>query len=385
MIAPTKPTASSLERAHECPASCAIPTRVSSSGEAAERGTQIHAYVEAILMRHSSRDAALETVSPEWRETCARLDIDKLLDGVDRETVRCEVAYGLDTSTGRVVVLGESLGRAYPATAPHVITGTVDIVGRMVDEDGRVVVQDIKTGQPTTKCEHNWQMRFAAACAMAARNVPEVLARLSYVAEDGSVTHDWHSFDAFDLSTFAGELEGVLARIEKAAHKVSLGVVEVSKGEWCRYCPAFSACPAQVALVRAMVPDIAALNDAAGSLEHLTPGQVGVAWQRFKDLAPLVKRIDAALKEYVRAHPGEVALPDGKVLVEIEKGRSSLNAERAMALAIKYGATPEEQLECMRRAEWTEIRAVKPKGEEEKKSPRKRGKKAAAGGEGEAA
>lgn len=357
-----KPTASSLERAYECPTSCAIAVRVRSHGVHADRGNELHGYVEAVLAGHASKDAALAAVPSEWRQTAADLDWDALLDGYDRKTLGCEVAYAIDVTTGNVRELGRSLARAYPATAATELTGTVDLIGTLA-RCRRPCVTDLKTGMPTTACEDNWQMRFAAYAVHAATGAPEVVARLAYLAEDGGVRLDEHTFDAFDLTTFPADLLGLLSRLDKAAADVEAGRIVVSDGEHCKYCPAFASCPAKVGIVRQLVPEIAAMHDGAESLAHLTPQQVGVAWARFKELAPMVKKIDAALKEYVRAHPGEVVLPDGRIIAEYEKGRTSINGERAMALAREYGATQEEQQSCMRRAEWTELRACKPKVE----------------------
>ena len=371
-----KPTASSLERAYECPSSCAIQVRVHSSSGYADAGTDKHAFVEAVLAKHKPIAEALADVPLESRQTCADLDWDTLLDGIDRTTIRCEVAYAIDAATGGVRELGQSLGRNYPKTSETEICGTIDIVAVLAD--GRAIVEDLKTGQPTTPCAENWQMRFAAYAVHIATGALEVVARLSYLDEDGKVRHDEHVFDAFDLADFADELGRILRRIAKAAEEIAAGKLVVNKGDWCKYCPAFASCPAQVAIVRNLVHELTSMDGL--SLEHLSPEQVGVAWARFKELAPMVKKIDAALKDYVRAHPNEVVLPDGKIVREIEKGKTSINGERALALAREYGATPEEQASCVRRAEWTELRACLPEG-----AKKKRAKKSNDSNNGEAA
>ena len=86
-----KPTASSLERAYECPSSCAIQVRVHSSSGYADAGTDKHAFVEAVLAKHKPIAEALADVPLESRQTCADLDWDTLLDGIDRTTLRIHV------------------------------------------------------------------------------------------------------------------------------------------------------------------------------------------------------------------------------------------------------------------------------------------------------
>jgi hypothetical protein len=192
-----------------------------------------------------------------------------------------------------------------------------------------------------------------------------VVARLAYIDAKGGVTIDEHVFDAFDLADFVDTLRSIIARVDEARAQVAAGEVRASRGEWCKYCPAFNACPAQVGLVRALVPELAELES---MIATLTPAQAGIAWSRLKDLAPLVKRVEDALKAYVRAHPGEVALPDGRVVMEIAQGRDSVNGERALAIAREYGASDDELQACIKRNEWTALRAVKPKKDKTKKT-----------------
>lgn len=362
-----KPTASGLERGEECPASYAIQVRVHTTSVYADAGTAKHAFVEAVLAGHKSLADALADVPIEYRQTCADLDWETLLRDIDRATVRCEVAYAVDAATGAVRELGQSLGRKYPKLDDAEISGTIDIAARTLG--GRWIVEDLKTGQPVTACEDNWQIAFAAYAIHKLTGASEIVGRLTYLGEDGKVWHDEHVFDAFDLADFPVRLRVILQRIAKAAQDVEAGKVVVNKGSHCKYCPAVASCPAHVGLVRHLVPELATLEKL--TLAHLSPAQVGAAWARFKELRPLVEKIDASLKEYVRAHPGEVTTPDGMVLKEIPMGRTNVDGPRALALAREYGATQEEQASCMREATWTQIRAVLPEGAKKKRTKKK--------------
>lgn len=74
------PTGSSLERARDCPASHALP-QIRESGKAAERGTEIHDYLRAVLMHPDARDELLAQVPAEYRAVCTQIDVDAILNG----------------------------------------------------------------------------------------------------------------------------------------------------------------------------------------------------------------------------------------------------------------------------------------------------------------
>ena len=79
------PSASSLHRGLACPAYMVLPHVVEPSGKAADRGTAIHAYIEAVL-GGVSEEGALAVVAlakePEWVETCRSLDFTALRGGL---------------------------------------------------------------------------------------------------------------------------------------------------------------------------------------------------------------------------------------------------------------------------------------------------------------
>lgn len=360
-------TFSGASRVAECPASAALPVQVHSTSGAAERGDAIHGFLEAVLANHLHHEEALAAVPDEWRETCAKIDWAAILGDVDRASVRCEVAYAISSETGDVRELGEGIKRRYDARGDEV-PGTLDIEATGLD--GRPVVKDFKTGRAVTPCSRNWQMRAGAYALHRKTGAEEIVAQLVYVDEDGGVTIDEHVFDAFDLADFPAELRRVLAGIDAARESVARGSVRVSEGEWCRYCPAFATCPAKTGLVRAMLPDLTTIES---TIAAMTPEQVGTAWAKLKEIEPLFERTKAALREHVlerlpemRQIPAEglltdIVQPDGKVVRAIVKSKDTLSASRAIELARRYGATDVDVAECMGRAQWIELRAVKPK------------------------
>lgn len=346
-----KPTASSLERVAACPASAAIPVRVRASSTHAERGSEIHGFIEATLAKHETREAALAAVPIEWRGTCAALDWETLTGDLDPKSIHCESAFAVDYVAGSARLLGRSLGRNYPKTPDEEVTGTCDIDAMHLDGETPVVA-DAKTGLAVTPCAENWQMRFQSYAKHRTTGAPDVLGRIAYIAENGAVRLDEHLFEPPD---HADTLDGI-ADIFRRVKEVRLDQLQVFPGEWCLYCPAYLACPAKTALVRQLAPELESIDQL---VQEMTTQQIGAAWERLEQIKPLVKRLDAALKDAARSQI--ITLPDGRVLREIEKGKSSINGERALALAQKYGAPAEELAECTRRSTWTEIRATKAK------------------------
>ena len=345
-----KPTASSLERAAACPASCAIPVRVRAGSDAADRGNAIHGFVEAVLAKHDTREGALARVPTEWRATCAALDWNPLIGDLEPSTVHAESAYALDHVTGAARFLGRSLGRNYPASSDDEIVGTSDIDGDRFD--GVPVVGDLKTGRPVTACRNNWQMRFHAYVRHQLTGSPDVLARLLYVQENGAVYVDEHLFEPADHIDLLDDLSGVVRRIRE----VRLDQLQVFPGEHCTYCPAYLSCPAKTALTKSLVPELHQIDQL---INEMTIEQVGAAWAKLEAIKPLVKRLDAALKDAAKTHL--VTLPDGRVLKEISSGKQVVSGERALALAEKYGAPIEELAACSYRSDWTYIKAMRPK------------------------
>ena len=160
---------------------------------------------------------------------------------------------------------------------------------------------------------------------------PEVRARLSYVREDGSVWHDEYLFEASDFADFLDDLRSLIARIAESFNDFQRGVVKVNEGSWCQYCcPAYQSCPAKTAVLRQLVPTIESIEQAVA---FMTSEQAAIVWERFKNLAPIVKRIDKALKEYARTH--EVVLSNGQVLAEVDCGRTNISGRTCVCLGLR--------------------------------------------------
>lgn len=304
------PTASALERAFRCIGSAVLP-RVGSTSEYAERGIQIHAFLEAV--NKIGRDAALAAIEDEdMRAICAEIDLAAL--PVDPACYRAEVTFAFDVSTGVGRVLGESLGRDYSAATALEIVGTADVVGLLGDD--RACVLDYKTGRSELpEPSVNRQLRFLALAAARAYGRNGAVVELVRLREDGSAWRQRAELDAFDLAEIAEELRRLAYQILAAGD-----VPPLSIGAHCRGCHSVSFCPAQTGLLRALVAEPEASFE--GMVAQLTPTQAPKAYEQYKALEALVDRLGDNLKTYARENP--IALPDGRVYEEVTEPRKSL-------------------------------------------------------------
>ena len=320
-----------------------LPHVVEPSGKAADRGTAIHAYIEAVL-GGVTEEAALAVVAlakePEWTETCRLLDWNAIRRGFASGS-RPEVTYAFSLRTWTARELGQRLGRDYSAQTEDEIVGTADIVGE--DADGVPVVADIKTGQRLGPVQGNAQIRFLALCLRSLTGSAWVIGRLLYVAEDGSVETDEHRFDALELDSFGDELEAmadainVERRFRDELTEKSVYVPTVTAGEHCAYCPAVHSCPKNSLLAAAMLP---MLRSHVG-LVDLTPEQQGEAWVKLAEVEKLYFTIKDGLKAVARERP--IPLPNGQVVRAVYSQRRSLVADRALKMLEAKGLSDEER------------------------------------------
>jgi hypothetical protein len=140
-----------------------------------------------------------------------------------------------------------------------------------------------------------------------------------HVREDGTAWLERGSLDALELDLFAEQLRTLAAQVE--AREGAL-----AEGPWCKYCPAFSSCPAKVALACASV----------NAPAELTLEVAAKAWLRMKEVRQVMDRMEETLKEYAREQP--VPLGNGMVLAPVESSRDELDGAKVYATMAKlYG------------------------------------------------
>jgi hypothetical protein len=344
-------TASGLEREYHCPASAVLPA-VTTHGAAAVRGVDIHAFVRRVL-GGMTRAAALAFLSKESRATCEAIDFQRIVG--DLHDVRSEVAYALNVRTDEVRELGFNIGRAYPDLGADWVYGTLDIEGMRLDDVP--VAPDIKTGfADVTPPAENFQLGFFGRVLALKHGASEIDARILKIRTDGSVWTDPGSYDQFAIDEWGDRLIEVVDGVAKArAEYKATGVAHVSPGSWCKYCPAFHACPAKVALASRMLPELQAID---GRVAAMTPEQRGRAWVVAHDqIAPLLDGIVEALKESATIEP--FPLPNGKWLAETRQERDSFDKAVALALLRQLGATEAQLAACHRTIEVKPVKEVR--------------------------
>lgn len=310
------PTASGLTRALRCPASCRLPQATREAGAPALTGTQVHTFLETVYQR--GREGALQAVTDERAyRICAALDLSTLPIG-DGTTWASEVAFGWDLATGNAREVGRNVGRGYP-TKPGELYGTADLVALSPDRQ-TVYVLDVKTGRGwMPSAQESAQLRFLAMAACATYGASQAEVGHLHVREDGSTYLERGSLDALELDLFAEQLRTLAAQVE--AREGAL-----AEGPWCKYCPAFSSCPAKVALACASV----------NAPAQLTPETAAAAWNRMKEVRQVLDRVEEVLREYATTQP--VPLGNGMVLAPVESSRDELDGAKVYATMAKlYG------------------------------------------------
>jgi hypothetical protein len=308
------PSGSSLERASNCAASCALP-KAYVTGEAAIKGTENHDSIESGL----AVGGDLSHLPKVVRE---------MMEGA--VSVETEIALALDVEVERVRVIGRRIGRNYGALGPAEIPLTVDSVIYRPDE---LLVVDWKSRERVTAAKKNLQIRAAATAVLKWHDAKEVRACIGYL-DDGEV--DSGMFDAFDAAAFFADMRSMLNRIGAARALVATGgTPEVHAGPWCKYCPSVSYCPAHTRLALQMLGE---LDYVQNQVAFMTPEQVGKAWTLLQQIESLAEKVDASLR--LRAQQGVIPLPNGKRLAMVEMpGRASFDKDAALGRIKELGGS----------------------------------------------
>lgn len=358
------PTASGLFRAHNCTASCALP-QVSTGSDAAAKGTSGHSYLEQ-LGAGVDTEKALEKIPAPHRDMCERIEVDGLPLGPGYLQ---EVTFAFDVSTGRARHLGNGLGRQYPPTSPTEIVGTLDVVGKA---EGKVIVEDYKFDgyeSHSPEPEENPQLFFGALClARLDPSISSIEVALRHFRPDGSHWREKAEVDAFDLDIFAGQLRVLLDRIRVSEDLVFAGKTPpVSRGPWCRFCPAVTSCPPILDMVRAAAHDPAApaeqirdlLQDAgAGDLASRKQA-ASLALRRLKEVEDALKPWKSAI--YLFASEQPIDLGDGRVYGTVDRPIDELDARKTRTVLAQMFGPEVAEAGCDFETSKAQIeRAVKP-------------------------
>lgn len=352
-------SASASDRTLICPAWLALP-HVERENEDAAAGTQRHGFVRAVL-EGTPVEVALDSVDPENRRTCVLLDWSRL--GSDLETpLETEGAYAVDMRARTARYLGANIARGYDVAArahggplgPWEVPGSLDLAGMSRTHPRRLVILDLKgPWADVTPSIDNGQGKFFAAAKFLLDEedaIDEVEFRIAHVKTDGGVWGDRAIYSRLDVDTYLDAYEEALERAGTAKRLVVAGQTpDVATGDGCKYCPAFEACPSNLALARAILPELAAIDARIGAM---TIDEVGAAFEIAHDrIAPLLKRVLDPLKERV-LRDGVAPYPDGKRCAKVSAYPQDRFVQRlAIALLAQLGATKDQIARCFQASE----------------------------------
>jgi hypothetical protein len=242
-------TASRLGLARSCPGSFAIGPHVSPPpGEAAEKGTAIHAFIEAVL-DGVHPDEALPA-HPEARDVCEKIDVREVYE-VAGPSPSTETPLGWDPETGEAAEAPRTTAERhdYSALPEDWVAGTADAVSL---EGDAVRLTDWKTGAfEVPDPGENPQLLFLGIAAARAHGKDRAILQVVRVNEDGSLRARTAELGPDDLALAESSLVAVLARVEKSRE----GVPELRPGRHCRFCPALHRCPAVAGEATALLED----------------------------------------------------------------------------------------------------------------------------------
>jgi hypothetical protein len=307
------PSASSLDRADNCPPSHFLPRVMDVSSAAALLGIAVHDFI--VCARAEGEGAALAAIpeDAEHRVFCENLRLDRLPEGG-----HLEVAYAYDPRTGTARILGYNIGRRYKehGLQAHEVPGTADLVGVAGDT---VIVIDWKTGfYNLGPAKRAWQLRFLALCACRVLGLSKARISFWYLKESGDIFEETAELDAFDLDDIADELVALLARLQAAAANAA-PVPDVSRGPWCRFCESKDHCPGY----RNLVGELVQLQTGA----PLAREDRATAWMLLERVRPVLDMMDAQLRDWAVEDP--IRLPDGRVVKQVMVSRESLDEKVA--------------------------------------------------------
>lgn len=232
-------SASRLERVLKCPASAVMPGKDSPPGAAAERGKNIHRFLE---LAPEDYDKALEEAGSN-RKTCEKIDIVQTAGyWTPPERREIPLVYHVDTDTSDIIPRSDK-ERDYGTLTENDVPGTADVV---IVGFSSCEVWDYKTGKHPVFPEGNPQLLHLAL--MASQTIASHVTRFTLGIQQLLSYGKWKSLswecDQFDLEEHAEKLRTATEKAKKAKlHVLNDEDPPVTIGEHCKYCPAKGACP----------------------------------------------------------------------------------------------------------------------------------------------
>lgn len=322
-------TASRLELAAKCSAAFSHE-HVSTTNEAAERGSQVHEYVATLLT--GSHEPPLPA-DKKAAELCNSLHEHELRDTAQPDAnaaFYAEVALYYLPGSGEAGAIEGSYHRDYSAAPEGSLAGTADAIAV---EDTRVRVTDWKTGaREVPDPAGNYQLGLLGLAAARVFDKDEAIVQIARLREDGSVELRSARLHREDLQQLETTIDRIARRVEQARD----GEPVYHTGSHCRFCPALPHCPAVAGAAQAILD---------GPPEELTPKRAAGMWAQLQAVEAAAKRTREALQEYAYARP--VPTVDGWQLKVIETRRESVDSSKAFHVLREYLPTDDTIAEAV--------------------------------------
>jgi hypothetical protein len=205
------------------------------------------------------------------------------------------------------------------------IPGTADNVG-LLGEDA-VIVTDYKSGWAghVPPAREHFALKVYALFAARRYGRSRAVIAIIRVPDDGQSRVDRAELDALELDAVEERLVAIVRAVlvERAEYRVG-NTVKLAEGEHCRWCPAFAACPAKMALAATL-----GRGEYDGAI--ITKENAAEVWVKLQGARAVLDRIEEAVKTLAALQP--IPLGDGRVLAPVEKTRESISdADKALAV-----------------------------------------------------
>lgn len=338
-VEPDKPTASSLDLAHECCYAWAPGVkRNSTGGAAASLGTAFHALASHVINHRLAPSVVIDINGEAKRQNLSEEQTDTLhrmaagwrewwAASSDADGARAEVAFAYNPTNDTARELPPSeLHRDYSQAKPDEFTGTADVV---IVRPVAAAIIDWKCGQRryVTVPKENRQLKLLALAAARAYDVDNVSVTLGFIDSEGGVQVETATFDAFELAAIAGEMCALAAKLA--------GNPEPQTGPHCTWCPAVASCPkSQLALAEiAPIPPPAPFQVVTDPVAITGPDHATWLLHRWRAVKAAAAVVESALQAYSDAHQG-IATGDGATWrrSEVSVERINLDAKAKAAL-----------------------------------------------------
>lgn len=276
------PSASELTRVFNCPPSMLMPAAYF-SGPWAIHGRTVHRFLKMAAV--FGRMVALEHIGkedPAYR-ACEDVDLAYVPKGGGKE-----IAFAYNWRTWSARILGYDLERAYVESGlrPDEFPGSADDAGANEDV---ALVTDYKTGWYTMPAKDSWQLLLLGVAAADVYKKPAARVAHLCLPEGRRPRWDIVELDALALHRARGALASLAQNLVLLEQRYAAGAqLDVSMGDWCRFCPAFDRCPAQNQLAQQM---LVGLDQLGAAVEVMTVDQLSVLLQKFERWEALKGRV----------------------------------------------------------------------------------------------